>query len=153
MRSIRSSLVGFAAAGMMLAAGLVVAPQASAQSSSPGCFLPCDAAEFYLSSIGYFTDGFSNDVSRCRTQCGALRAGCSNAVGSSHRCVNGSFNSAFAIERQNCSDLEGEAANQCNANVSSGSSSLRSFVRDNVQCGRNTCESAFDECVSFCTLD
>jgi hypothetical protein len=141
---------GSGVAALLLAAGLFAAPQASAQSSSFGCFAPCDAAEIYLASIGYLEGNLSNSRGRCRTQCADLREGCFNAVSSAERCFRGSAMSVLSFGSQSCRDLEGSASGECQNGIASDTQSLNSFLGEDSACGRNTCEAAFQECMSIC---
>jgi len=152
MRAMLGRGISWAAgvAALMLAAGLFAAPQASAQSSSFGCFAPCDAASIYLASIGYLEGDLSSSPGRCRTQCADLRQGCLNAVSSASRCFRGSALSVLAFEGQSCRDLEGNASGECQQGVNADTRSLNDFLAEDSACGRDTCEDAFQECIAVC---
>lgn len=151
MRSLRGFAVGLAMVGMLGGAALFTAAPARAQSSSPGCFFPCDSALIYLQAIGYFTVGeLSSDPGRCRAQCGAIRKGCHNAVTSSERCLRGSIYSAFEFDRKACGDSFGSEG-ECRDEVDLSKQGFESFLREDVQCGRTTCEEDFEDCLLACS--
>jgi hypothetical protein len=153
MRSLRGFVVGLAMVGMLGGVGLFSAAPASAQTSSPGCFFPCDASFIYLQSIGYFIEGgLSSDPGRCRAQCGAIRKGCHNAVTSSERCIRGSIYSAFEFDRKACGDFFGSEA-ECRDEINSSKQGFESFLREDVQCGRSNCEDDFEDCLLACNND
>jgi hypothetical protein len=153
MNSFRGFFVASGISALVLAGGLFVAPQVSAQSSSPGCFAPCDAANTYLSQLGYLENQLSSNLGRCRSQCGSIRKGCFNAVAASERCFRGSVNSVLEFDRTACGDLQGSAQGPCNSDISSESQSVEGFLRDNVACGKTDCEEAFQDCLLTCTSD
>lgn len=153
MRSLRNLVVGLAAVGMLAGAGVFSAAPASAQSTTGGCFAPCDSAWAFLYSLGYFVDyDFSSDPRRCRAQCGDARKGCYNAVSSSERCLRGSVNAFLTIERRSCDDFEGSQA-ECRQEVNSEGQSFRSFLKEDAECGRAACQDGFEDCVASCDYD
>ena len=153
MYSLRGLLAALGFSALVLTAGFIIAPKASAQSSAPGCFAPCDAANLYLSQLSSLESQLSNNQGRCRAQCGAIRKGCFNAVAASERCFRGSVNSVLEFDRTACGDLQGSAQGPCNSDISSESQSVEGFLRDNVACGKTDCEEAFQDCLLTCTSD
>ena len=145
-----SAGVNVALAALVLAANLFAAAPARAQSSSGGCFAPCDTASLYLSALGYLEGQLSSNPGRCRTQCAAIRQGCVNAVTAAARCFRGSATSVLDFDRQSCNDLSGTSRNECQSGIASDSQSLNSFIGDDVQCGTEVCQSAFQDCVASC---
>lgn len=149
MRSPHGISVGLGVAALVLTAGLVAASPARAQPSAPGCVLPCDAAEQYLGLIGYLVD-FSPNPAPCRSQCADLRKGCVNTVAAAERCFRGSSISVLDIAFRNCADIQGSGKQECTDEVNGENQALQSLLKDNVQCGKEACEDAFQECLLSC---
>jgi hypothetical protein len=151
MHPLRGLLVASGLAALLLTAGLVGSPPAArAQSSMPGCIAPCDAANIYLSQLGYLQGQLSSNPGRCRAQCGEIRKGCVNAVVASERCFRGTASAILGFDFLGCSDLSSSDKAQCNKDISSQNYTIEGFLQDNVQCGKGDCESAFQDCLLSC---
>jgi hypothetical protein len=153
MYSLRGLLAALGFSALVLTAGFIIAPKASAQSSAPGCFAPCDAANLYLSQLSSLESQLSNNQGRCRAQCGAIRKGCFNAVLASERCLHSSLTSVLDFDFLSCSDLQASAKADCNNGIQSQSESIASFLRGNVKCGKVACENGFQDCLQSCSSD
>ena len=151
MRRPSGLTVGLVAA-LVLGAGFLPASPASAQEggSVGGCLAPCDAATTYLADLGYLESELSSNPGRCRTQCAQIRGGCLNAVTSAARCYRGSAMAILSFEGQSCLDLQSTAQRDCRSGVAADTQDLDSFLRDDRQCGKDSCESSFQACLLNC---
>ena len=157
MRRLRAIALAVGFVGMSGLASLLVGtglgPTASAQEeggSVGGCLAPCDAASTYLADLGYLEGQLSSDQRRCRQQCAQIDQGCRNAVVSATRCYRGSAMAVLFFEGQSCLDLQGTPQRDCRSGVAADTQDLDTFLHNDVQCGQDTCQTAFQACVQSC---
>jgi hypothetical protein len=126
--------------------GAFVASESSA--TVPGCFVPSEAADFYISEGPSTT---ASDVKLCEQQCKDILNGCRGVVTGAEKCTKASIESELKVEERACKEEDTkELEKSCKDSVKADRSEFKDELKSDVSSGEADCEAAYDACISDC---